>query len=111
MNKFFVFGSMLIVAMMMLITYLSTPDYFEGRIQSKNCVQTGKSRDSIELVLVGEEHRKIFHFGVKGMLCHDALSLFKLNDYVEVNYHSVGTRFTTVDTLKLNEANIPLRGQ
>ncbi|MCK6262995.1 hypothetical protein KP803_06840 [Vibrio sp. ZSDE26] len=111
MNKFFVVGSIIILFTMSSVLYLKAPEFFEGKVDAKKCVQTAKSRDSVELYLVRNGLRKRFVFGVKGSTCDEALLIFNLNDDVKIDYHSLNDSYATVDKLSLNGRQIPLRGQ
>ncbi len=65
-NRTYIMLSFCIVLFFLIISVLKEEKVFSGKVISSECVITGKSQFSVELIILSKEHAKgRFTFGVK----------------------------------------------
>lgn len=92
-----------------LIDLSKSNSKFDGEIVTSQCVKTGKSEMSIELVARRGGKNRTFYFGVRGSLCEDVVGSFSPKADVVIYYSSLSGWFTDITKLVLDGREIPLR--
>ncbi|GLO63239.1 hypothetical protein MACH09_37470 [Vibrio sp. MACH09] len=109
-NKVFAVICVLVLCFFSLISFLKEEKSFAGEVISSRCIETGKSEESVEVIVSNEKVKKRFSFGLSQYVCKDAVELISAGNLISVSYESFKGRFVTVNQVSLNGKSLLLRG-
>lgn len=108
-NKVFAVICVLVLCFFSLISFLKNEDSFTGEVISSRCIETGKSEESVEVIVYNGKMKKRFSFGLTQYVCKDAVELISAGNLISVSYESFKGRFVTVNQVSLNGKSLLLR--
>ncbi|MGD8231040.1 hypothetical protein [Vibrio sp. TRT 1302] len=110
-NKVFAVICVLVLCFFSLISFLKEDKSFSGEVISSRCIETGKSEESVEVIVSNRKVKKKFSFGLGLYVCKDAVELISAGSLISVSYESFKGRFVTVNQVNLNGKSLLLRGE
>ncbi|HDB1439722.1 hypothetical protein V5H34_10920 [Vibrio cholerae] len=110
-NKVFAVICVLVLCFFSIISILKEDKSFSGEVIFSHCIETGKSEESVEVIVSNGEVKKRFSFGLGQYVCKDAVELISAGNLISVSYESFKGRFVTVNEVSLNGKSLLLRGE
>ena len=110
-NKVFAVICVLVLCFFSPISFLKEDKSFTGEVISSRCIETGKSEESVEVIVYNGKINKRFSFGLGLYVCKDAIDLISAGNLISVSYESFKGRFVTVNQVSLNGKSLILRGE